>query len=256
MPTADADGLLDLFTEVTAAVRTALAGTPDWGLTGGVPGQHHSDLAADQAALAVLARHGVAVLSEESGRHEVVDSSGLVVVVDPLDGSTNAAHGIPWYATSLCAVDDEGPAVAMVTNQADGTVFTAVRGSGSWRNGELIAPSGATGLERSIVALSGFPARRLGWRQYRALGAAALDLCLVACGGIDGYIDCSRDAHGPWDYLGGLLVCREAGAVVAEVDDRDLVVLEHRARRTPVAAATPALLEEILVQRRAPGAVP
>ena len=67
---------------------------------------------------------------------------------------------------------------------------------------------------------------------------------------LDGYIDASPSAHGSWDYLGGLLVCREAGAVVTDAEDRDLIVLEHHARRTPVAAATPELLAEILAQRR------
>ena len=90
----------------------------------------------------------------------------------------------------------------------------------------------------------------LGWKQYRALGAAALDLCAVAAGLVDAYLDCSKSAHGPWDYLGGLLVCTEAGAVVADAEGRELVCLDHDARRTPVAAATPALLDEALAARR------
>ena len=61
----------------------------------------------------------------------------------------------------------------------------------------------------------------------------------VADGVLDGFVDCSVDAHGPWDYLGGMLICREAGAVVADALGRDLVVLEHAGRRTPVAGATP-----------------
>jgi myo-inositol-1(or 4)-monophosphatase len=75
----------------------------------------------------------------------------------------------------------------------------------------------------------------------------------VASGTLDGYLDCSWSAHGPWDYLGGLLVCTEAGAVVADAEGRDLVALDHDARRTPVAAATPALLEEALAARRSFG---
>src|SRR2546423_1355732 len=67
---------------------------------------------------------------------------------------------------------------------------------------------------------------------------------------LDGYLDCVVDAHGPWDYLGGLLVCTEAGAVVADLAGRDLVTRGHADRRTPVAAATPELLEEL---RRAGG---
>ena len=93
----------------------------------------------------------------------------------------------------------------------------------------------------------------LGWRQFRALGAAALDLCLVASGGLDGYVDCSRDAHGPWDYLGGMLICLEAGGAVADAEDRDLVSVEHADRRTPLAAATPALLAEVVAARRSFG---
>jgi fructose-1,6-bisphosphatase/inositol monophosphatase family enzyme len=67
---------------------------------------------------------------------------------------------------------------------------------------------------------------------------------------LDAYVDCSIDAHGVWDYAGGLLVCSEAGAVVVDVDDRDLLVLDPVARRTPVAAATPELLREVLHRRR------
>ncbi len=241
------DDLLRLLTEVADAVTTALAGVDDWGLAGTVPGQHRSDLVADAAALAVLDRYPVGILSEESGRQHT--DREIVVVVDPLDGSTNAAHGIPWYATSLCAVDGAGPRVAVVRDQARGTTWTAVRGQGSRCDGQAIAPSSCVAMGEALVALSGMPAQWLGWRQYRALGAAALDLCLVASGVVDAYLDCSPDAHGPWDYLGGLLVCQEAGAPAVDARGRELVVLGHGDRRTPVAAATPALLAEALDAR-------
>lgn len=236
------DDLLRLLTDVADAVAVALAGVEDWGLAGTRPGQHHSDLAADAAALRVLDPAPVGILSEESGRRH--PDREITVVVDPLDGSTNAAHRIPWYATSLCAVDASGPRVAVVRDQARGTTWTAVRGGGARRDGEMIAPSTCSAMSEALVALSGLPAQWLGWRQYRALGAAALDLCLVASGVVDAYLDCSVDAHGPWDYLGGLLVCQEAGAVVADARGRNLVALGHADRRTPVAAATPQLLTE------------
>jgi myo-inositol-1(or 4)-monophosphatase len=242
---ADAVVLLD---EVAAAVQAALSRVDDWGLAGTRSGQHHSDLAADAAALEVLTRAGVGVLSEESGLRAV--EHPLLVVVDPLDGSTNAAQGIPWYATSLCAVDAAGPLAAVVVNLATGDRFEARRGEGAWRNGRSISPSAAASLRRSIIGLSGFPPRWLGWRQYRALGAAALDLCAVACGILDGYVDCSGDAHGVWDYLGGLLVCQEAGALVADAFSRDLVLRTPDEKRTPVAAATPQLLAELVAARQ------
>jgi fructose-1,6-bisphosphatase/inositol monophosphatase family enzyme len=234
--------------EAAGAVRAALGKVDDWGLAGTRSGQHHSDLAADAAALEVLTRAGVGVLSEESGLRAA--GHPLLVIVDPLDGSTNAAQGIPWYAASLCAVDDDGPLASLVVNLATGDRFEARRGEGAWRNGRPISPSGRGVLQQSIVGISGFPPRWLGWRQYRALGAAALDLCAVACGILDGYVDCSRDAHGVWDYLGGLLVCQEAGAMVTDAFSRDLVLRTANEKRTPVAAATPQLLEELVVARR------
>ena len=241
----DALGVLD---EVAAAIGVALGRLDDWGPAGTRAGQYHSDLAADAAALAVLEPAGVGVLSEESGRHWA--ERAVTVVVDPLDGSTNASRGIPWYATSLCAVDGDGPLAALVVNLASDVRFSAVRGKGASAGDRPVRPSGATTLGQSIVGLSGLPPRWLGWKQYRALGAAALDLCAVAAGVVDAYVDCSAGAHGPWDYLGGLLVCTEAGALVADADGDELVVLDHDARRTPVAAATQALLDEALAARR------
>ena len=242
------DVVLEVLDETANAIRRALGSLEDWGLAGTRHGQYVSDLAADAAALEVLERADVGVLSEESGRHR--PDAAMTVVLDPLDGSANASRGIPWFATSLCAVDVDGPRAALVINLATGERFEAVRGGGARRNGETIAPSGATEMKQSLVALSGYPDRWLGWYQYRALGACALDLCAVATGVVDAYLDCSWNAHGSWDYLGGLLVCREAGAHVVDVDDRDLVVLGHDDRRTPLAASTPALLAEVVAARR------
>jgi fructose-1,6-bisphosphatase/inositol monophosphatase family enzyme len=239
---------LDVLDAAAAAVAAGLGVLDDWGEAGTRSGQYHSDLAADAAALAVLEPAGVGVLSEESGRHW--EDRLVTVVLDPLDGSTNASRGVPWFATSLCAVDGDGPLAALVVNLASGARFSATRGGGATADGRVVVPSGARELGSSIIGLSGLPPRWLGWKQYRALGAVALDLCAVAAGVLDGYIDCSRSAHGPWDYLGGLLVCTEAGALVADAEGRDLVVLDHAARRTPVAAATPELLEAALAARR------
>jgi myo-inositol-1(or 4)-monophosphatase len=242
-PGVNDDTLNGLLFETAAAVRRALGDVADWGLVGTRPGQHHSDLAADAAALGVLDKAGVGVLSEESGARSL--DRDVVVVIDPLDGSTNAAHGIPWYATSLCAVDSDGMRAALVVDLVSEVEIHAVRGGGARVNGSTITPSSCRSIGEALVGLSGLPPHHLGWRQYRALGAIALDLCAVASGALDGFVDCSPSAHGPWDYLGALLVCREAGVVVADAADRDLVVLEHAARRTPVAGSTPELFGEL-----------
>ncbi|HWC38462.1 MAG TPA: inositol monophosphatase family protein [Acidimicrobiales bacterium] len=249
----DDDQLLEVLHEAVTAVAVALEGLGDWGLAGTRPDQYRSDLAADEAAVPVLLEAGLGVLSEESGPNG--SDRPIVAVLDPVDGSTNAAQGLPWFGTSVCAVDEEGPRVAVVANQASGVRFDAVRGGGARRAGRPLRPSGCEALERAIVGLSGYPARHLGWRQFRALGAAALDLCAVAEGSLDAYVDCSGAGQGPWDYLGGALVCLEARAVVADARGRHLVALDHSDRRAPVAAATPALLSS-LVRARASLPVP
>ncbi len=240
------------------AVAEGLVGLTDWGLAGTRDGQYRSDLVADAAALAVIERAGFGAVSEESGVHH--GDRDIVVVVDPVDGSTNAARGLPWWATSVCAVDRHGPLAAVVANQATAVRFEAARGGGarradrpgaSWR---AIAPSACGRLRDAIVGFNGWPPRRLGWRQYRALGAAALDMCAVACGALDAYADCDGGALAPWDYLGALLVCREAGVAVGELAGRELAVTDQGARRAPIAAATPDLLREFTERLQESGA--
>jgi fructose-1,6-bisphosphatase/inositol monophosphatase family enzyme len=237
--------LLQLLDDAATAVHEAVSALTDWGLAGTRAGQYHCDIAADEAVLAVLGRAPVGILSEESGLRD--GERDVVVVVDPIDGSTNAAAGLPWFATSLCAVDGDGPLAAVVVNQATGTRFRAARGDGATVDGVRTAPLKTTALADAFVGLSGLPDRNLGWRQFRALGASALDICAVAAGVLDAFIDCTPvPAHGPWDYLGAMLVCREAGAVVTDRYGEDLVVLDHHARRAPVAASSDALLDECI----------
>lgn len=236
------DELLNVLHAAASAVTRVLGRLADWGLAGTRPGQYRSDLVADEAAIAVLEDAGLGVMSEESGVHGV--DRPVVVVLDPVDGSTNASRGIPWYATSLCAVDADGPRAAVVANQANGVRYEATRGGGARRDGVGIGPSGCRSLGDAVVAFSGYPPRYLGWSQFRVLGAAALDLCAVAEGALDGYAVCGSSRLGSWDYLGAMLVCLEAGACVGESEGRDLVTLDHDERRRPVAAATAALLDE------------
>jgi fructose-1,6-bisphosphatase/inositol monophosphatase family enzyme len=244
----DDGSLLGVLHDAASAVRTALDGLADWGSAGTTPGQYLSDLAADEAALSVLDRAGLGAMSEESGLHG--GDRDVVVVLDPVDGSTNASRGLPWYATSLCAVDRDGARVALVVDQASGLRFEAARGGGAKVDGRPLAPSGCEEMGEALVALSGLPPWWFGWKQFRSLGAIALDLCAVAGGRLDAYVDCSPSAHGSWDYLGGMLICREAGAAVVDAWDRELVTLDHAARRTPVAAGTSALLQAAVDARR------
>ncbi|MDE0654132.1 MAG: inositol monophosphatase [bacterium] len=235
------EDLLSIFEETARSVAVALGSLEDWGLAGTRPGQHRSDIVADEVASRALLDAGLGVCSEESGLQG--QDRPVIVVLDPLDGSTNAAQGIPWYATSLCAVDDGGALAALVVNLVSGEHYSAVRGGGAYRDGRPIRPSAVTSLADAVIGLSGYPPRHLRWRQYRALGAAALDLCSVADGRLDGFVDCH--SHGPWDYLGGALVCEEAGACVVDAAGSELTTTDPRARRSLLAAATETLLADL-----------
>jgi fructose-1,6-bisphosphatase/inositol monophosphatase family enzyme len=238
--------LLEVLDEAVGAVRAALDALDDWGPAGTKPGQYRLDLAADAAALPVLYGAGLAVLSEESGVTGDA-SAGLLAVIDPVDGSTNAHRGVPFYSTSICVLDAEGPLVGLVVNQATGDRYAAVRGGGAERDGARLMSSGCEDLGGAIVGISGFPGHHPGWAQYRALGAASLECCAVAEGVLDAYLVVGSSTLYGWDYLAGLLICREAGAPEGERDGRDLVVRDASSRR-PIVAATPALAERLAAE--------
>jgi fructose-1,6-bisphosphatase/inositol monophosphatase family enzyme len=239
--------LLQVLDEAVGAVRSALDSLDDWGPAGTRPGQYRLDLAADAAALPILHGAGLAVLSEESGVTGE-RSAPLLAVIDPVDGSTNAHRGIPFYATSIAVLDVEGPLVGVVVNQATGSHYEAVRGGGARRDGHSLTPSGCVELSSAIVGISGFPRSHPGWAQFRALGAAALEFCAVAEGTLDAYSVVGTSTLFGWDYLAGLLICSEAGAVTRERDGADVVVRDAATRR-PLVAATQRLSDQLLAQK-------
>ena len=237
----DCTSLLDLFDDVATAVREELDRLSDWGRADGHPGQYHHDVVADTVAVPMLMDAGLGVISEESGSHAV--DREVVVVIDPIDGSTNASLGLPWFATSLAAVEGNEVVASLVANQALAVTYTAARGQGAWRDGHPISPSLCADLSDAIVVVNDLPPP-LGARQFRVYGAAALDLCAVADGTFDAFVDCGVGLA-PWDYLGALLVCREAGVALGELADRPLMVTDPEARRSVVAAGTVEVREQL-----------
>jgi myo-inositol-1(or 4)-monophosphatase len=248
----DPDVVLELFASICDRAMEVVLSNTDWGDSGQRAGQYKVDLDVDDVCVGPLLDAGFDVLSEESGVQisNGNSPSGQIVVVDPLDGSTNASLGLPWFATSLCLVVDGVPTVAMVTNLATGDRYTAVRGGGATLSGEPLVIEQRAPIEDAVIAVSGLPSRHYGWRQFRAMGASALDICAVASGAFDGFVDMSDDAHGVWDFLGAFLVLEEAGGLIVDALGRDLVVLDDVARRTPVAATGEELLGLLLSERQ------
>ena len=226
--------VLELLHDVADDVGAALARITDWSLSGRRDGQYSADLVADEVAIEALRRAGAGILSEESGSENL--DRDLVVIVDPLDGSTNASRGIPHFATSLCAIDRDGWVASVVAHQARPTRWWASRGGGAFRNGERLSLPVERDWSAAVIAVSGRPQHDLGCWQFRSLGASAIDICSVADGTFDAFIDLSRSAHGVWDYAAAAHICSEVGLTVADAVGRDLMVLDHQARRTPVVA--------------------
>jgi myo-inositol-1(or 4)-monophosphatase len=243
--------LIECFDDAARAVRAAVTTIDDGTRRArtNVPGQYALDVIADAAALAVLDKLTVRVVSEESGLHER-PGADITVVLDPVDGSTNCSRGIAYWAISLCALDADGPLASLVVNQATGQRTSAIRGAGATRDGSALRASTVTRIEDAVIALSGCPRRALPWKQFRALGCASLMLCDVAAGGLDGLVD-SHPNLAPWDYLGGYLVCVEAGATVRDANGDELVTDHFSARRQLVAGGTDELVDALITMATA-----
>jgi myo-inositol-1(or 4)-monophosphatase len=244
--------ILAFLHDIADAAADAIDDLTDWSFSGVREGQYSADIAVDDLVLELLLDAGFGVLSEESGHTNFswpVSGDELMVVVDPVDGSTNAGKGVPWFATSLCVVDKDGLRVALVAEQSGTeTRYSAIRGAGALCDGVPMRAHGTIGLSEAVIGVSGLPPADPGWWQFRALGAISLDMCLVAKGALDGYVDFHD--HGVWDYLGALLICREAGCAIGEAFSRDLIIGEHRDRRTPIVARSQELLLELLDVRQ------
>ncbi|ACS79993.1 inositol monophosphatase family protein [Maridesulfovibrio salexigens] len=186
-----------------------------------------TDLAVEEFLKAKLAEilPGSSFLAEEtSGNAELVDRTWII---DPLDGTTNFAHGLPMVATSVALWKDDQVVLGIVNLPILNEVFTAVRGGGSFMNGEPIHVSDCGSLEESLIA-TGFPyaieehvdfitealSRVLVNTQgVRRPGAAAFDLAYTSCGRYEGYYENSLK---PWDMAAGWLLVEEAGGRVTE----------------------------------------
>ena len=188
------------------------------------------DLEAEQAIIAtLLGRFPDHEIVAEEGTADTPDGERderrIRWIIDPLDGTTNWLHGYPQYAASIAAEDADGLRVGVVLNSASGELFEAARGHGARLDDEPIRPSRLDDLDLALVG-TGFPFKKLDvlddylavFRRIltatagiRRCGAAALDLCDLACGRLDTFFEYWLM---PWDVAAGTLIAREAGAHV------------------------------------------
>ena len=164
------------------------------------------------------------VLGEEGADH--AGTSGVRWVIDPLDGTTNYLYGFPGFNVSIAAEVDGQPVVGVVFDVVREELFAAARGRGATRDGQAIRASNAHVLAQALVGTGfSYDAQRRRRqaevlvevlpvvRDIRRQGAAALDLCSVACGRLDAYWETGL---APWDLAAGGLIAQEAGAVVVD----------------------------------------
>jgi myo-inositol-1(or 4)-monophosphatase len=185
-----------------------------------------------------------AIVAEEGGGgtadQNAAKSSRYCWYVDPLDGTTNFAHGYPCFAVSIALLEDGEPLVAAILNPISNELFTAARGEGGFLNQKKIHVSQIQTISKSLLA-TGFPSQKrssnpnihyyweftLRSHGVRRAGSAALDLCSVACGRFDAFWEFGLKS---WDSAAGILIVREAGGIVTDfagqpyhVGDRELI---------------------------------
>jgi myo-inositol-1(or 4)-monophosphatase len=167
-----------------------------------------------------------AMLAEEGGAS---GAGELTWVIDPLDGTTNFARGVPFFCVSIACVQDRQPVLGVVFDPMRDELFTASKGGGAALNGRALNVSQTGSLDKSLL-VTGFPydirtnpennlsqyalfaVRSLG---VRRLGSAALDLAYVAAGRFDGFWEYRLS---PWDFAAGMLIVLEAGGRVTRID--------------------------------------
>ncbi len=194
------------------------------------------------------------IIAEESGKTE--KDANHTWVIDPLDGTTNFAHGLPFYAISIAYLHNRQTMVGVVFCPPANELFSAVYGQGAFLNNHKINVSPVTTLSDSLL-VTGFPYdlekrsdllmerfTRLAHASQgiRRLGAAALDLCYVACGRFEGFWE---EGLKPWDTAAGALVAREAGARITTYEDAS-----YHLRDTSILATNSHIHEEMLTLLR------
>jgi len=213
---------------------------PNLGTGAGGDAMKPVDLAAETAIIETLQKYGVSftLISEESGVKKVGDKpDDCFVTVDPIDGTTNLMHGLPFYASSI-AISKKPEIVSvyagMVADLFRDVAYIACEHKGAYRNGEKIKTSKTLSLEDAVIGLdlNTYKVRRVvpkvtdlieKTKHIRHFGANALELCYVAEGLTDAFVDL-RGKLRTTDVAAGFLIVKEAGGVVTTPDSQPLNV--------------------------------
>ncbi|MCW4006830.1 MAG: fructose 1,6-bisphosphatase [Candidatus Bathyarchaeota archaeon] len=212
-------------------LETLKAPQPDLGMGAGGDAMKLVDLAAEKAIVQTMQKNQVSftLISEESGIKEFGDTpKDYYVTVDPIDGTTNLTRGLPFYCSSIAV--SRKPVLSqvvagMVTDLYHGTTYTAVKDKGAFRDGKKIVTSAVTSMQEAVIGLdlNTYKVREVApqltdliavARHIRHFGANALELCFVADGLTDAFLDI-RGKIRTTDIAAGFLIIKEAGGIVS-----------------------------------------
>jgi len=227
-------------TNIRPCLKTLREPQPNLGIGAGGDIMKPVDLAAETAIIDTLQQHDVSftLISEESGIKKFGSSpEECFLTVDPIDGTTNLVHGLPFYASSIGV--SHKPELAdvyagMVIDLSHDVTYTAFKGEGAYRNGEKIKSSKTTFLDEAVVGLdlNTYKAKAVvpkvtalieSTKHIRHFGANALEVCYVANGLTDAFIDL-RGKIRTTDAAAGFLIVKEAGGIVTTPDNKPLNV--------------------------------
>lgn len=244
-------------------LKTIKAPQPDLGVGAGGDKMKLVDLAAEKAIIDVMLKHNISftLISEESGVKKFGDtSSDYFITVDPIDGTTNLTRGLPFYCSSIAISRKQTLSsvfAAMVTDLYRGVTYTALAGKGSCKDGEIISASTITSLEDAVLGLdlNTYAVKEVApqvtdliqiTRHIRHFGANALELCYVAEGLTDGFIDI-RGKIRTTDIAAGFLIIKEAGGIITTPKNESIdVKLDPKQQLQFVASGNPTIHKTVL----------
>ncbi len=187
-----------------------------------------ADIESEKYIISAIQRHypDHAILAEEHGR---IGDSEYLWLIDPIDGTTNFAHSHPMFCIVIALAHNDKIILTAIYDPLRNELFSVEKGKGAFLNDQVIKVSSSSTLSSSVL-VTGFPYDRAtnpknNMKEFckimplvqgiRRSGSAALDMCYVACGRLDGYWEYHLN---PWDFAGGVLLVREAGGVVSNID--------------------------------------
>jgi myo-inositol-1(or 4)-monophosphatase len=237
--------------EAGQVLRKTYYGSMEVRYKGAVDPVTNADLESEKLITDAIAREfpGDVVIAEEE--HKKVGDPEEFWLIDPLDGTVNFSHRIPWFAVSIAFVNRREPLAGVVYNPVLGRCYSAMQGRGAYLNGVRLKVSDRDKLRGGLLA-TGFPYHRAetganfveheralrAVQDVRRMGSASLDICMVAEGLFDAYYEFGL---GPWDFAAGWVIASEAGAVCLDPRGNQPVV-----GGDSFLCATPALAQQVV----------